>query len=172
MSCLPRSLRHLRSLPAVSILTLTLLPLAAQADHSTSVQTLCAAKTKGLYGFQCQGSTNVGAGLEPVTLVGTVAGSASGVFDGYGTFNSSLGSLRQHLVGEATFQDRSCFGHIKYRVFLVQASGADSTELPPLDIDFATVDGGHEILGTPNAPIGSGAAVPRISCRLVKVGGD
>ena len=163
---------HINRLTACAMaLTLGAAPVAAIADGPGSVQSVCAAKTKGSYGFQCQGHAQVipGLGLEPVTLVGTVAGSDAGIFDGYGTFNSSLGSLRQHLVGQADFQDRTCFGHIKYRVFLVLPGGGDGPELPPLDIDFATVNGGFEILGTPNAPAATGAAVPRISCRLVKV---
>lgn len=134
---------------------------------SGDVQSHCSAKTKGPYGFQCQGFANVGAGLEPVTLVGTVAGSSTGVFSGYGQFNSSLGSLKQHLVGPAAFQNRSCFGHVRYRVWLVGENNVDVAELAPLDIDFATVNNGREILGTPNSPAGTGDAVPRLSCRLV-----
>jgi hypothetical protein len=150
-------------------------PPAARADGPSSVQSTCAARTKGPYGFQCQGQAQVlpGLGLEPVTLVGTVAGSSTGVFDGRGTFSSSLGSARQHLVGQAQFQDRTCFGHIRYRVWLMLPDGSDGLELPPLDIDFATVAGGFEILGTPNALAGvSGADVPRLSCRLVRVRAD
>lgn len=149
-------------------------PQAALADGPSSVQSTCAARTKGPYGFQCQGQAQVlpGLGLEPVTLVGTVAGSSSGRFDGRGTFSSSLGTLRQHLVGDARFQDRSCFGHIRYRVWLMLPDGSDGPELPPLDIDFTTVAGGFEILGTPNAPGATGADVPRLSCRLVKVRAD
>lgn len=163
---------HINRLKACAMaLTLGAAPVAAMADGQRSVQSVCAEKTEATYGFQCQGQAQVipGLGLEPVTLVGTVAGSDAGIFDGRGSFNSSLGSLRQHLVGHADFQDKTCFGHIKYRVFLILPNGNDGPELPPLDIDFATVNGGSEILGTPNAPGASGAAVPRLSCRLVKV---
>ena len=62
-------------------------PLATLAVGTNSAQQSCSAKTKDLYGFQCQGYSNVGAGLEPVTFIGTVAGSETGVFDGYGTFS-------------------------------------------------------------------------------------
>jgi hypothetical protein len=146
---------------------------AAMADEHSSVQRSCSETTRLTYGFQCQGQAQVipGLGLEPVTLVGTVSGSESGVFDGRGIFNSSLGPIGQHLVGQAVFQDRTCFGHIKYRVFVSLPNGADGPELPPLDIDFATVDGGSEILGVPTGPGATGAAVPRLSCRLVKVRG-
>ena len=152
-------------------LPLSVAPVAAFADGANAVQNACSAKTKGPYGFQCQGYSNVGAGLEPVTFVGTVAGSDTGVFDGYGTFSSSLGSSRQHAVGQAVFQDKTCFGHIQYQIKLVLPGGNEvDVGIPPLDIDFTVVNGGFEILGTPNALPGvTGAAVPRMSCRLVKI---
>lgn len=113
-----------------------------------------------------------GQGLEPVTLVGSVAGSSSGRFDGRGTFSASLGTIRQQVVGDAQLQDRSCLGHIRYWAWLILPDGSDGPNLPPLDIDFTTVAGGFEILGTPNAPGATGADVPRLSCRLVKVRAD
>jgi hypothetical protein len=141
----------------------------AAADSGNSIQRACSARTLGPYGFQCNGYANVGAGLEPVTFVGTVSGSPTGVFDGYGTFSSSLGSNRMHSIGQAIFQDRTCFGHIQYQQFLVTPGGEIDLH-QPLDIDFTTVDGGFEILGTPVAlPGATGAGVPRMSCRLVKV---
>lgn len=140
----------------------------AFAESPNSVQRYCSAKTNAAYGFQCTGYSNVGAGLEPVSFVGTVAGSETGYFDGFGTFSSSLGSNRTHAKGQATFQDRACFGHIQYQQFLVLPSG--EVPLPPLDIDFATVDGGFETLGTPVAVMGvTGAGVPRMACRLVRI---
>ena len=42
-------------------------------------------------------------------------------------------------------------------------------ELPSLDIDFAVVDGGDQILGAPNAFNATGADVPRIACKLVNI---
>jgi hypothetical protein len=146
-------------------------PATAFAAGTSGIQDACSAKTKGPYGFQCQGYSNVGAGLEPVTFVGTVAGSDIGVFDGYGTFSSSLGSSRQHAVGQAVFQDKTCFGHIQYQITLVLPNGSEiDVGIPPLDIDFTVVNGGFEILGTPNAlPGATGAAVPRMSCRLVRI---
>lgn len=150
-------------------LTLAGGPGVALAVDGSSAQHFCSVKTNNWYGFQCQGYSNVGAGLEPVTFVGTVAGSKTGVFDGYGTFSSSLGSSRQHAVGQATFQDKSCFGHIQYQIRLVLPDGSEvDVGIPPLDIDFTVVNGGFEILGTPVALPGvAGDAVPRMSCRLV-----
>ena len=140
-------------------------PLVASADSGGSVQRSCAQKTNASYGFVCSGNANVGAGFEPVTFVGTVSGSESGVFEGTGVLNSGLGSIPVHAVGPAIFRDRTCFGHIQYQQNIV---GGPS--LPPLDIDFATVDGGFEILGATSALPGvSGNAVPRLTCRLVKV---
>lgn len=150
-------------------------PALADDADSGSVQSACAAKTRQTYGFQCHGQTQLvpGLGLEPVTFAGTVSGDRAGVFNGYGVFNSSFGAARQRVVGQAVFQDRSCFGHIRYRIFLQLPGGGDGPELAPLDIDFSVVNGGNEILGTPTALAGvTGAAVPRISCRLVKVGGS
>ena len=142
------------------------------ADEPRTVQSACAAKTSNTYGFQCQGQAQLvpGVGLEPITLVGTVSGSRSGVFDGYGTLNSgSFGTLRQHLRGPAQFQDKTCFGHIQYKVFVALPGGVDGPELPPLDIDFTVVAGGDEILGAPTGYGLTGADVPRLACRLVNV---
>lgn len=144
---------------------------AAAADDPQSTQNFCSARTNHVYGFQCHGFAQVvpGVGLEPVTLVGTVSGSPTGIFEGYGTFSASIGSIRQHVIGQAVFQDRTCFGHIKYKVWIALPGGANGPELPPLDIDFAVVDGGDEILGSPNAFGSTGADVPRLTCRLVNV---
>jgi hypothetical protein len=142
---------------------------SALADDQQSVQSQCSHKTNKTYGFQCQGFATLdpNVGLEPITQVGTVSGSATGVFEGRGTVSGSIGSVKQHLQGQAVFQDRTCFGHIQYKVWLVVPNG--EIPLPPLDIDFAVVAGGDEILGAPNNFGGIGAAVPRISCRLVNV---
>jgi hypothetical protein len=63
------------------------------------------------------------------------------------------------------------FGHIQYQIKLVLPNGSEvDVGIPPLDIDFTVVNGGFEILGTPNALPGvTGAAVPRMSCRLVRI---
>ena len=143
-------------------------PTAGQWARST--QQTCSARTNAAYGFQCSGYSNVGAGLEAVTFIGTVSGSETGVFDAVGTFSSSLGSNRTHAVGQATFVDKTCFGHIQYQQFLVLPDGTEIDLHAPLDIDFATVDNGFEILGTPVALPGvTGAGVPRMACRLVKI---
>src|SRR4051812_32558055 len=83
-------------------------------DNNDSLQRACAAKTRGPYGFQCSGTASTQVGFEPVTFIGTVAGSSTGFFDGVGTFNSSGGSSTIHSRGQAVFQDR-CFGHIQYQ---------------------------------------------------------
>jgi len=74
----------------VAALTLSAASFTAHADDRHSIQSYCAAKTSKTYGFQCQGQAQLvpGVGLEPITLVGTVSGSRSGVFDGYATLNS------------------------------------------------------------------------------------
>ncbi len=154
---------------AAFVLTAASLP--ASADDHSGAQTSCAARTSQAYGFQCQGQAQLvpSVGLEPITLVGTVTGSHSGIFDGYATLNSgSFGSLREHLRGNAVFQDRTCFGHIQYKVWVALAGG-NGPELPPLDIDFTVVAGGDEILGAPTGYGVYGPAVPRLTCRLVKI---
>jgi len=138
---------HAAALAVVLTLSATM-PVAAFAAGTNGVQDACSAKTKGPYGFQCQGYSNVGAGLEPVTFLGTVAGSDTGVFDGYGTFSSSLGSSRQHAVGQGVFQDKTCFGHIQYQIKLVLPNGSEvDVGIPPLDIDFTVVNGGSKSSG-------------------------
>lgn len=164
----------LRLCACTIILAMSAAPLYARADAG-SVQRTCSARTNTTYGFQCQGYATVSpAGLEPVTFIGTVAGSETGIFDGYGTFSASNGSSRLHATGQATFQDKTCFGHIQYKQLAVFPDGSEhDVGLPPLDIDFATVDNGFEILGTPVALPGvTGAGVPRMSCRLVRVRGQ
>ena len=167
------NMTHLhRTALAAAALVLGATSITAAANDGQSVQNYCAAKTSKTYGFQCQGQAQLspGLGLEPITLVGTVTGSRSGVFDGYGTLNSgSFGTLRQHLRGPAQFQDRTCFGHIQYRVFIALPGGGDGPELPPLDIDFTVVSGGNEILGAPTGYGATGADVPRLVCRLIPV---
>lgn len=149
------------------------MPLVAAAAGSDPIQKYCSAQTKSTYGFQCQGYSNVGAGLEPVTFVGTASGSTKGVFDARGVFNSSQGSNHVHAVGQAVFQDSTCFGHIQYQQSLVLPDGTEIDLHSPLDIDFATVDNASEILGTVSAtlPGATGDLVPRMSCRLVRVHG-
>src|SRR3982751_3069773 len=101
--------------------------LSAVADEGHSVQSHCAAKTNHVYGLQCHGFAQVapGLGLEPVTQVGTVSGSPTGVFDGYTIFSGSIGSVRQHVRGQAEFQDSTCFGRITYRVWVALPGGAN-----------------------------------------------
>jgi len=153
--------------------TLCLVGSAALAkDNNDSLQRACAAKTRGPYGFQCSGTASTPVGFEAVTFIGTVAGSTTGFFDGVGTFNSGAGSNTIHSRGQAVFTDR-CFGHIQYQQLIVTPDGEFDLH-QPLDIDFAVVKDGQEILGTPVATLPSdrGAAVPRMSCRLVKIDGE
>ena len=145
---------------------------SSMAAADPSVQQTCAAKTRATYGFQCHGFAALGpAGLEPATFGGSVTSNSSAFFDGTGYLNSSLGRLKQHFAGQAVFSDRACTGSISYRVWLVLPDGNDGPELPPLYVDFTTVKNGDEILGVPSNPTpgASGAAIPRLNCRLVKV---
>jgi hypothetical protein len=140
------------------------------ATDMASVQQSCAARNTGPFGFQCQGWVNVGLGLESVTFLGTVEGSPAGVYNGTGVFNSSMGSARQRLSGQAVFQDRSCAGQVRYRVWLVTPAG--EVPLPDLEVDFVPVNNGRETLGTATAAPGvTGAGVPRMNCRLARMGG-
>jgi hypothetical protein len=127
------------------------------------------AKTNHSYGFQRHGWAGVGPGplLEPVTSLGVVSGSRTGEFEGTGTFNSSLGAAKQRVSGQAVFHDRSCAGHIQHQVWLVLPG--QEVSLPPLDIDFATVNGGADVLGEPTALPGAvDHTVPRMACRLMR----
>ena len=135
-------------------------PLAIAASPDV-VQKVCAAKTKVTYGFQCSGVANAPPTFAqvPVTFVGTVTGDATGVFEGDGIFNANGTSTLLHAKGLADFADRSCFGHIHYVVT------SEAGPLPPLDIDFAVVGGGLEILGSTN-PLPPMS--PLMNCRLVK----
>ena len=161
---------HRRTAVVLALAGAAWMPSAA-AHEPENLQAACAARNKGPYGFQCQGFVNVGAGLEAVTFLGTVRGSNAGVFNGSGVFNSSLGSARQRVTGQATFENRSCVGRITYQVFLQTPGG--EVPLPDLDIAFVPVAGGLETLGVPVAPPGvTGDAVPRMACRLVRLQGD
>jgi hypothetical protein len=129
----------------------------------------CLAQSRGVYGFQCHGSAFSGTIFEPVTFVGTVEASRDGVFEGFGTFNSSDGSVSTHVKGPATF-GRNCFGRVEYTTNEILLLGGGTIPLPPVFFDFTVVDGGKEILGTGVAPVGVvGDLVPRLTCRLVKI---
>lgn len=151
-------------------LTLVALPLVAIADGGNDVQHACSVKTRGPYGFQCQGTADAGGGLAPATLVGTVTASDTGFFDGGGTFTTPGQSTKVHAKGQAEFRDSTCFGHIRYQQFVVLPDGSDGPQLPTLDIDFAVVEGGLEVLGTPNS-LGGVPGNVFMSCRLVKAFG-
>jgi hypothetical protein len=160
-------------------------PVAAVADglrgHASA--NACFAMAKGAYGFSCIGSASTGATLEPISFGGVVEGSATGFYEGYGTFNSSSGSVHTHVAGQATYGKnceghadceavtaRNCWGHIDYTTNEILVPGG-VIPLPPVSVDFAVVDGGREILGTPvpSIPGVVGDFVPRFACRLVKI---
>ena len=142
----------------------------AQDDLTQEVRA-CIARSKGLYGFQCHGSAFNGSIFEQVTFVGTVEGGGDGVFEGFGTFNSSNGSVSTHVKGPATF-GKNCFGRVEYTTNEILLPGGGTIPLPPVTFDFTVVDGGREILGTGVAAAGvTGDLVPRLTCRLVKIRG-
>jgi hypothetical protein len=154
----------------LAVLTATLLsfatPIVAQQDERRSNANSCAAKAAGSYGFQCHGSQFSRTVFEPVTFIGTVKGTKDGFYEGYGTFNSSDGSVTIHVAGQASFGP-SCFGHIDYTTNEILLPDGGTTALPTLSIDFIAVD--NEILGMPVAPPGgTGDLVPRVTCRLVR----
>jgi hypothetical protein len=143
----------------------------AQDDPTREVRA-CIAQSKGTYGFQCHGSGFNGAIFEPITFVGTVEGDSDAVFEGFGTFNSSNGSMSTHVKGSATF-GKNCFGRVEYTTNEILLPGGGTIPLPPVTFDFTVVDGGKEILGTGVAPAGvTGDLVPRLTCRLVKIPSD
>jgi hypothetical protein len=142
--------------------------LRAQSDSDSHGGACNLQIARGPYGFQCTGLSFTGAMLEPVTFIGTVQADRAGVYEGYGTFNSSLGTIHTHVKGPATLSS-NCFGHVDYANERILPGG--STEpLPPVSFDFVVVDGGKEILGTgvANPPGLTGDLVPRLNCRLVR----
>ena len=139
----------------------------ALADDGRHGRT-CAAKARGLYGFHCHGNAFNGVEFDQVTFVGTVEGDAKGFYEGYGTFNSDLGSSDTHVAGQATF-GRNCFGRIVYTTNEILLPGGGTIPLPPITFDFIAVDDSNEILGAAVAPGMTGDAVPRLVCRLVRI---
>jgi hypothetical protein len=135
-----------------------------------SAAEVCALKAQGTYGFQCQGSTSTGGPAEPVTFIGTVEGRYDAFYEGYGTFNTSQGSAPTHVAGFATF-GANCMGRVAYTTNEILLPGGGAIPLPPLVIDFVPVNNFDEILGMPVAAPGvTGDAVPRMTCRLVRIG--
>lgn len=158
------------SLLSVAVATLcvsAIVPVRANQDQKRPPA--CSIKlTKGLYGFQCHGSSFTGVKLEPVTFIGTVEGDGRGMFEGYGTFNSSNGSADTHVKGPGTLSDR-CLGHVEYTNELLLPGGG-TVPLDPISFDYTVVAGGAEILGTGRGfPGATGDFVPRLTCRLVRV---
>ncbi len=163
-------MKHLKCLGALTFAwAFAAAPAVADNNNPSGASNACAAKVQGLYGFQCHGSVSVGGALEPVTFIGAVEGN-KGVYDGNGTLSSSFGSLPAHIAGSATFGP-NCFGDVTYTTYDVTFPGSTTpVSFAPASFDFIGVDGGQEILGTAVAPSGvTGNAVPRLTCRLVRV---
>jgi hypothetical protein len=125
-------------------------------------------QTERAYGFSCAGSSSVGAGLVPITIVGVVSGDGKGAFSGRGTLSSPGGSFAQRVKGSATL-DADCFGRVTYDVNEIEVAPGTWIPLPPLVIDFAVVDDGAAMLGAPVAPGRQGDDVPRVTCQLKAV---
>jgi hypothetical protein len=64
---------------------------------------------------------------------------------------------------------RSCLGRVSYTTFEIEFAPGVWQNVGPATFDFVVVDGGKEILGSATAPAGTGIAVPRRACRLVRV---
>lgn len=157
-----------RSILAVCAVAAALTVPAASAGPTSGEA--CALKAQGVYGFQCHGTASTGGAAEPVTYVGTVEGRYDGFYEGYGTFNSSQGSAQTHVAGFATF-GANCMGRVAYTTNEILIPGGGTVALPTLIIDFVPVNHFSEILGAPVAlPGASGDAVPRMVCRLVRIG--
>ena len=156
--------------PIAAIAAASFLAFAASAPAQNLNPRFCALKSAGTYGFQCTGSTSLapGAPAEPVTFIGTVVGRDDGFYEGGGTINSSQGSNRSHVAGYAIFSD-NCFGRVTYTTNEIILPDGTKIALPPLVIDFVSVNDFNEILGTPVAPGSTGDAVPRLACRLVRI---
>jgi len=132
--------------------------------------------TEALYGFNCTGffpPTTVGStALQPIGFVGFVRGDGKGRFFGDATVSLDFGSLPARLDGQATLDPaRSCLGRVVYSTFEIDFGGG-FVNVGPATFDFVVVDGGKEILGSATAPGGTGSAVPRMACRLVRVHAD
>jgi hypothetical protein len=133
--------------------------------------------TEGLYGFNCTGffppTTPGSAVLQPIGFVGFVRGDGLGRFSGDATVSLDFGSLPARLDGQATLDpSRSCLGRVVYSTFEIEFAPGVWQNVGPATFDFAVVADGREILGSATAPAGTGIAVPRMACRLVKVHGN
>lgn len=138
------------------------------ADGAGNLGRSCAAKAKGTYGFQCHGSAFNGASFDQVTFVGVVKGDIKSVWEGFGSFNSGLGTVSTRFSGPATYGP-ACFGRVTYSTFEIVLPGGGTVPLPPALFDFIAVDDSNEILGTGVAPGMTGDFVPRLTCRLVRI---
>ena len=90
------------------------------------------------------------------------------------TLRATVARYGKNCEGHAdceAFTARNCWGHIDYTTNEILLPGGGVVPLPPVSVDFAVVDSGHEILGTPVPPFPgtTGDFVPRFTCRLVKI---
>ena len=82
--------------------------------------------------------------LEPIGFGGVVEGSATGFYEGYGTFNSSNGSAHTHFSGQVNYgknceghadceavTTKNCWGHIDYTTNEILVPGG-VIPLPPV----------------------------------------
>jgi hypothetical protein len=130
--------------------------------------------TEGLYGFHCTGffppTTPGSSTLQPIGFVGYVRGDGAGHFGGTGTVSLDFGSLPARFDGDATLDPaRSCLGRVVYDPYEIEFAPGVWQSVGPAIFDFTVVADGNEILGSAVAPGGTGIAVPRMACRLVKV---
>jgi hypothetical protein len=149
---------------------------AAKAD-ARSAKGCSFRNTEGLYGFNCTGffppTTPGSTSLQPIGFVGFVRGDGLGGFGGDATVSLDFGSLPARLDGQATLDpSRSCLGRVTYSTFEIEFAPGVWQNVGPATFDFVVVANGREILGSATAPAGTGIAVPRMACRLVKVHGD
>jgi len=145
-------------------------------SEGRSTQACSFRNTEGLYGFNCMGffppTTPGSSTLQPIGFVGFVRGDGRSRFFGDATVSLDFGSLPARLDGQATLDPaRSCLGRVSYTTFEIEFAPGVWQNVGPATFDFAVVDGGKEILGSATAPNGTGIAVPRMACRLVKVHG-
>jgi len=172
--------RAIRTIPVLTLLAGASLIIAAApagGESDSKHQKSCSFRnTEGPYGFNCSGfypRTNAQGevvGQQPIGAVGVVRGDGQGHFSVQATLSSDFGSLPWRLDGDATLDpERDCLGRVSYTTNQLTLGDGTVISLPPAFFDFAVAAGGDEILGSATAPGAFGDAVPRLSCRLLKV---
>ena len=108
-----------------------------------NAQGFCSTQTiRGSWGFTCEGylTTATNASLVPARILGTVAGTADGVFTGEATVSLGGAILPQKVIGTAIVNE-NCTGTIRYTQTIAGAPG------PDLNIRFLIFDNGKLIQG-------------------------